>query len=209
MIVETLLNPNLAYLFLVAGFLLVMMAIFSPGTGYFEVGALFALAFAGWQMYVMPVHWWALLLLAVGVIPFWIAVRRSGNRLYLALSILALIIGSTFLFQGEGWRPSVNPALAITVSTLTAGFMWLVTVKTLEAQQIRPSHDLSNLIGQLGLARTPIHYEGAVWVKMEEWSARSETPIPTGSRVRIIDREGFVLVVAPFETETHAEETSG
>jgi membrane-bound ClpP family serine protease len=29
------------------------------------------------------------------------------------------------------------------------------------------------------------------------WSARSEKPIPAGSRVRVVSREGFILLVTP------------
>ncbi|MFQ5615014.1 MAG: NfeD family protein, partial [Anaerolineales bacterium] len=177
------LQPDLAYLFLVGGFVLALMAILSPGTGFFEIGAIFVLLLAGWEVYNLPVNWWALTILVVGVFPFWLAVRRSGNLLYLALSILALVVGSTFLFQGEGWRPAVNPILALVVSTLTAGFMWLLTVKTLEAQTSVPIHDLGALIGAVGVARTDIHTEGAIFVNMEDWSAQSDEHIPAGAEV--------------------------
>ena len=42
------LNPNVAYLFLVAGFSLALMAVLTPGTGLLEIGALFVLLLAGW-----------------------------------------------------------------------------------------------------------------------------------------------------------------
>jgi len=29
----------------------------------------------------------------------------------------------------------------------------------------------------------------------ELWSARSDKPIPAGSRVRVVSREGFVLII--------------
>ena len=40
-----LLNPNIAYLFLVSGVLLTFLALVTPGTGFLEVGAFFAMAF--------------------------------------------------------------------------------------------------------------------------------------------------------------------
>ena len=206
MVFNTLLNPTFAYLLLVAGFWFIIMAMLTPGTGVFEISAFFVLAIAGWQVYNLPINLWALFLLVLGVIPFFIAVRKSGRMLYLGLSVFALVIGSAFLFQGDGWRPAVNPILSLFVSLLTGGFMWLVTVKTLEAQAILPSHDLSTLIGAKGITRTTVHHDGAVLIKKEEWSARSENPIPPASPIKVIAREGFTLHVEPFEqTEPKTE----
>ena len=48
---DFLLDPNVAYLIRMAGLLLVMMAIVTPGTGLFEIGAFFGLALAGYAVY--------------------------------------------------------------------------------------------------------------------------------------------------------------
>jgi membrane-bound ClpP family serine protease len=56
---DYLLSPNIAYLVLVVGIVLSLMAIFTPGTGIFEIGALFALILAGYSVYNLPVNWWA------------------------------------------------------------------------------------------------------------------------------------------------------
>jgi len=193
--IEILLDPNIAYLFLVSGVLMAVMAVLSPGTGLFEIGALFAFAIAGWQVYNLPINWWALIVLLIGVFPFLVAVRRSGNYIYLGLSILALVIGSAFFFRGEGFLPAVNLWLALVVSLFSGLFMWVVTSKTLEAHLARPSHDLGVLVGAYGIARTNILEEGTVFVNMEDWSAQSESPIKEGQRVRVLSREGFVLQV--------------
>ena len=48
---DFLLEPNIAYLILLGGILLSLMAIVTPGTGLFEVGAFFCLALAGYAVY--------------------------------------------------------------------------------------------------------------------------------------------------------------
>jgi membrane-bound ClpP family serine protease len=65
----------------------------------------------------------------------------------------------------------------------------------LQASHALPSHDLSTLIGQIGEAKTRIHSEGSVQVAGELWSARSEKTIPNGCPVKVVGREGFVLLV--------------
>ena len=67
---EFLLNPNIAYLLIVVGFLLTVFAILAPGTGMIEVGAVFIMLFVGYQIYNLPINPWALGLLGLGIVPF-------------------------------------------------------------------------------------------------------------------------------------------
>lgn len=194
---EILLNPNIAYLLLVAGLLLAVLALVAPGTGILEIAALFILVLAGWGVSRLPVNYWALLFLLIGVFAFILALRSKRWVAYLVAAIIALVIGSTFLFRGEGWRPAVNPFLALVVSLLMSGFMWVAVKKSVAASLVQPEHDLRRLIGELGEAKTDIRDEGTVNVAGELWSARSDQAIPNGSTVRIVGREGFILEVEP------------
>ena len=191
---DFLLDPNVAYLFLIGGVLLAMLALATPGTGLFEIGAFFSIALAGYAIYNLSFNWWALFLLLLGVVPFVYALQRPKREPFLVLSILLLIIGSVFMFprtSGQG----VNLAVAALTSILLAGFLWIAARKSVEATSARPSHDLGGLVGQVGEAKTKVHEEGSVQVAGELWSARSEKPIPTGSPVRVVQRDGFILVV--------------
>ena len=192
---EFLLDPNIAYLFLLAGVLLGLMAIITPGTGMLEVGAFFCLALAGYAVYNLSFNLWALIVLILSIIPFVFAIQKPKRERYLALSIVGLVVGSVFLFATDGWQPAVNPMLALISSVLYSGFIWIAVQKTLQAAHERPAHDLSALIGQSGEAKTRIRTEGSVQVAGELWSARSEKSIPSGSTIKVIAREGFVLVV--------------
>jgi membrane-bound ClpP family serine protease len=47
----------------------------------------------------------------------------------------------------------------------------------------------------VGEAKTRIQNDGTVQVAGELWSARSDTPIAAGNMIRVVKREGFILVV--------------
>jgi membrane-bound ClpP family serine protease len=193
---EILLNPNVAYVLLVVGFVMALLAIVTPGTGLLEVGAFFLLALAGYGIYNLGgLNWWALILLVLSVIPFVYAIRKPKREWFLALSILGVIVGSLYLFPSDNWLPVVNPVEAIVMSVLAAGFIWFVTRKVIQSYALRPTHDLGALIGQTGEAKTRVHESGSVQVAGELWSARSEKSVPAGSFVRVVAREGFTLVV--------------
>jgi len=192
---DFLLDPNVAYLILLGSVLLAMLALAAPGTGLFEVGAFFCIALAGYAIYHLSFNWWALVLLALSIVPFVYAIQKPKRELYLALSILLLVVGSVFMFPRQEGQAVVNPVVAIVASGLVAGFLWVAVRKSLEAANVRPSHDLEGLVGQIGEARTKVNEDGSVQVAGELWSARSEKSIPAGSSIRVVGREGFVLIV--------------
>lgn len=193
---EFLLNPNVAYVLTVASAMLALAVIVVPGTGIPEIGLVLCLGLAGYSIYSLGINGWALLVVGLSVIPFVFALRVKTLRLpLLALSILMLIGGSAFLFVDEKGWPAVNPLLAGIVSILCGGFIWIATERVLVAQQAKPSNNPDALVGKVGEARTEISADGSVQVGGELWSARSEKPIALGSPVRVLQRDGFVLIV--------------
>ena len=193
---DFLLNPNVAYLLMTAGLFFTILAMLSPGTGILEILGLIMLILAGYSIYNLPINWWALLVLFVGFVLFFLAIQRPKNFAYLAASIAALVIGSAFLFRSDDWwLPAVNPFLALAVSLFLGSFFWVATRKILEAKSARPTHDLEALIGEVGVAKSDIHDEGSVQVSGELWTASSKEPISEGTQIRVVARDGFVLVV--------------
>lgn len=207
---EWLTNPNIIYLLLVGGLALGVLALAAPGTGVLEAIALLTLGAAGWLIAgsALPLNLWTLAVLLLGAALFVLAVRRPRQIILLALSILALVVGSAYLFAGdEWWMPGVNPWLAAVVSALLGGFFWMAARKAIEAEKARPNHDLAGLIGATGETRSAITNEGTVYADGELWSARSAgpgngSPIPAGAPVRIVGRDGFTLIVEPLATAT-------
>jgi membrane-bound serine protease (ClpP class) len=168
--------------------------------------ALFLWLISGYVIFNLPINYWALGLLLLGVVLFLLSLRKIKNLVYLALSIAAVIVGSIFLFDQAGWQPAVNPILAVVVSVFVAGFTWIVAQKALEADSMLPAHDLEALVGRVGEAKTSIADEGSVQVAGELWSAKSENRIPEGSQVRIVGRDGFSLVVESINNEEDKSE---
>jgi membrane-bound serine protease (ClpP class) len=192
---DFLLDPNVAYLVLLGAVLLAMLSLATPGTGLFEIGAFFCLLLAGYAIYQLSFNWWALILLGLSIVPFVYAIQKPKRELYLALSILLLVFGSVFIFPRTGNQSIVNPFVAIAGSALVAGFLWIAVRKSMEVAGTKPAHSLDNLVGKIGEARTKVEEEGSVQVEGELWSARSEKAIPAGSSIRVLSRDGFVLIV--------------
>ena len=205
MTMDLLLDPNVAFVLLVLGFLISILALFDPGTGIVEIGALFAIVLAGISIYNLPTNTWALVLLILGVIPFLLALRYSRQYIFLILSMVALAIGSIFLFRSPDGGLAIDPLLAILVLVLSTGFMWLIGTKGLEAISRTPTHDLQRLMSMTGIASTEIMNEGTVYLDGEDWSAQSSGRIPEGAKVRVIGRQGLTLVIEQVDEQSSTE----
>lgn len=192
---EFLLDPNIAYFVLVLAILFVLIALALPGTGVPEALALFAMLMAGYAIYHLSVNWWALALLLLSLAPFYFAVRGPRRELWLALSILGFTAGSLFFFPAKSGLISVHPVLAAVTSILFAAAVWITARKIMQIAEARPTLELTALIGECGETRTDVKDTGSVQVASELWSARSEKLIPAGRVVRVVGRDGFVLIV--------------
>jgi membrane-bound serine protease (ClpP class) len=198
------LDPNVGYVLLVGGLVLAILALFAPGSGIIELGALGAIVLAGYILVSLPVNGWAIAVLVVGVLPFVLALRFTHGRrsmLFLGVAIVALIVGSIFAFRNAQGGPAVNPWLAVVISGGSAYFLWFIARKSLEAAQRTPTHNLDHLVGMIGTTHTDIRPEGSVYVDGEEWSAFSQDYIPTGTRVRVLSRKKMVLTVEKVKQE--------
>lgn len=193
-----LLNPNVAFLLLVLAFLLAVLALFAPGTGLLELGALFLFVLAGFGIASLPINWWALVILVLGVIPFLFALRWVKRWWFVVIAMVALVVGSVFLFKAENGVLAVNPWLAALTSVVSVSFLWLIGIRGIEAMR-RPKAEPNDIVGKVGVARTDILMEGSAYIGGEEWSARSAAFIPAGTRIKAVRREGLSLIVEKAE----------
>jgi membrane-bound serine protease (ClpP class) len=202
-----LIEQNVAYLLLMSSAIMGVLALYAPGTGLIELGAIFTLVLAGYGLYNLPVNSWAFIFLLVGIAPFLLPLfwkkplSRTQDIAIVLGSFVALVVGSIFLVRNENGAGMINPFVIILASAFTAGIFWLISHKGLEAMRRRPAHDLNHFGGMTGTATTDIFEVGSVYAAGEQWSARSKIKIPAGSQVRILKRDGFTLEVEILEQE--------
>lgn len=196
---DTPVMANVLYLILVLGLWATALALVTPGTGVLELLALGAIAVSGFGLLTVPFNLWALPLLILGVAAFGLSLWRWDRGVWLVASAVFLSLGSVFLFRLPGQVIAVHPLLGAGVSLLTLGFFWLMIRKSMLAFKAPPNQSLSHVIGQTGEVRTTLKPVGSVYVDGELWSARSEKTIRVGSQVKVVGREGLILIVEQVE----------
>lgn len=193
-------NPNLAYLFVVAAVMLAITTILFPRSNLSKIGIVLCLGGAGFELFNLQANPWALVVTALSPLPFFVATRQAGPRRSLLLITAGmLVLGSTFLFFNKNGTPAINPGLLFFVSIFCALFILVVTERKLNAQGSRRGVDPDSLVGLIGKATTNVDEVGLVQIEGETCSARSEQPIPAGSTIRVLKSEGRVLVVKKVE----------
>jgi membrane-bound serine protease (ClpP class) len=113
-----------------------------------------------------------------------------------------LTIGSYFIFTDQDGTPTVNLNLVMGVSFLSALLAWAAYNRQNQKQNAEGNYDPDSVVGLIGEARTEIDSSGLVFVEGELWRARSKTPIPAGSAVRVIRSGGGLLTVQKAERLT-------
>jgi membrane-bound serine protease (ClpP class) len=187
-------DPNISYVLLVIGFVLSVLALLTPGTGIVEIIGLFSMILAGYGIISNPSNYWALLIL-LPFLPLIYVYRKTKKDYYLIFSIALLNIGSFTIFRSETGGFAVSPLVAIVVVLLNAPILWVIVKKIIEAIDSKSVFDPENIIGVIGEARTNIFDGGTAYVMGEEWSARSEEKIDKGEKIKVLKKDGLMLLV--------------
>jgi len=196
---NVLLDPNVAYFLLIGGLVLGVIAVFTPGTGLIELGALFAISLAVYGLVNLPVNSWAITLVILGFVPFFFTGRKKYRKFLVPLSSILIVGGSLLIFRKEAGLIAINIPLIGGIAMIAVSLLWLFAIKGTEVIMKPASINLDMLIGQEALAVTEIKDEGTIFLKGENWSARSKSWIPSGTLLRVVSRKGLIMFVEPVD----------
>jgi membrane-bound serine protease (ClpP class) len=202
-------EPNIAYLMLSLGTLLLLTELTDPGLSVAGIGAVvtFIVAFLG--LGNLPVNWAGLALLGGSAVLFVIALLTDTEAIVSLAALVPFVLGSLLLFVP--FAP-ISPAMPIVrvspwligITGFTIlGFSFLVLRAILTASRLPPKSGAQRLVGEEGTALTDLTPTGQVHVDRQSWSAVAVgEEIPTGSRIRVVDITGVRLKVVPADGAT-------
>lgn len=204
-----LIDPSVALVVLVLGLLGVYIEFSSPGLvlpgvlgGILALLGLMALS-------VLPIDWTGAMLLALAVVFFVVEAMTPTNGILAAGGAAAMTLGAVILIETDvpelqiGWGPAAAVTLPFAAISV---FLLHLAVRSLRYKQASGG---SAMIGEIGVAKTPVADAGRVFVHGEWWNARSNAPIEEGRKVRVAAVKGLRLEVEPLtEERISAEERS-
>src|SRR6266568_4552088 len=110
---------------------------------------------------------------------------------------IALVLGMAFLINTGPVGLGVNPVVSVVTTLLTLGFFTFFIRKVWAARRQPAFAGPESIVGAVGETREELSPEGLVFVRGALWKASAAAPIPAGSSVRVVGRQGLQLQVAP------------
>ena len=199
-LLQTLINPNVAFVLLTIGVQAILIELSSPGGWVAGFVGVLCLALAAYALGVLPFNWLGLVLIGVAFVLFVLDIKAPTHGALTAAGVGTFVAGALVLFNAPVASPygRVSIPLVVTVAVLTALFFAFVVAKALRAQKPRAVTGKEGLVGRVGVVKTPLDPEGTVLVAGERWRAVAEEgSVEAGERVEIVAVDGFCLTVRP------------
>ena len=198
-LMSALMDPNIAFLLLVLGGLAIFAEFNHPGAVVPGVVGVIAIVLALFALNFLPTRFAALALLLVAFALFALEAKFASHGVLAIGGIVSMIIGALFLVDGPIPQMRVNIVTATAASIPIGLIAVFLTTLVLRARRGKVATGSEGMIGQIGIARTPVGADGKVFVHGELWNAVASNAIAEGARVRVAGINGLHLVVEPAE----------
>ncbi len=202
-IINTIADPNISYLLLMAGILGLYMEFSHPGVVFPGVaGAIcLLLAFASFQL--LPINYTGLILMLLGV------ALLVGEAFFPSFGVLgvggtiSLALGSLLLFDTQNADFGVDRSIVFTAVATIGTFVLAISYLVFHSQKSRPTLGLEGLLGEVGEVRGALSPTGKVFVHGEYWNAQADGEIPVGEKVKVVGYDGMCLKVSRLAQSEH------
>src|SRR6266481_5528474 len=190
-------DPNVAFILLLIGTYGLIFEFLNPGAVAPGLIGSISLLVALYALNLLPINYAgaALVLLGIGLM---VAEAHIGSFGVIGIGgIVAFVIGAIMMFPSgaPGFTLSLSVVGAATVAT--AALFLLVLTMLLRSRRRPVVTGKEGLLGAEGETVAWGGEEGRVRVNGEIWRARAPRPLQPGARIKVINREGLVLVVEP------------
>jgi membrane-bound serine protease (ClpP class) len=198
-LMSSLMDPNIAFLLLVLGGLALFAEFNHPGAVVPGVVGVIAIVLALFALNFLPTRFASLALLLVAFALFALEAKFATHGVLAIGGIVSMVIGALFLVDGPIPQMRVNVITATAVSIPIGAIAVLLTTLVLRARRGKVATGSEGMVGEIGIARTPVGPDGKVFVHGELWNAIASDQIAEGTRVRVARVNGLHLVVEPAE----------
>ena len=187
-------NPNVALILMLIGIYGLLFEFLNPGAVVPGLIGAISLLVALYALHLLPVNYAgaALLLLGVGLM---IAEAHIGAFGVIGVAgVIAFSIGAIMMFPpAPGFQ--LSPAVVAGAVVVSASLFLLVLSMLFRSRERLVVTGKEALLGAEGETLDWRGQDGRVRIKGEIWLARAAKPLPLGTRVKVVDRDGLVLVV--------------
>jgi membrane-bound serine protease (ClpP class) len=188
-------DPNVAFLLMLIGVYGLLFEFLNPGAVAPGLIGAISLFVALYALHLLPIDYAgaALVLLGVGLM---VAEAHIGAFGVIGIGgIVAFVIGAIMMFPSGAPGFQLSPTVIAATVVATASLFLLALSMLLRSRRRLVITGKEALLGAEGEAVAWQGEDRRVRINGEIWRARAATPLQAGSRVRVIGRDGLVLIV--------------
>lgn len=195
-ILDTLSNPNIAYILMMLGLAGFYFELAHPGALFPGILGAICLILAFYSFQTLPVNYAGILLIILGIGFFLAEIKVASYGLLSIGGTISLLFGSLMLFDSTGPYGGLSLTRVILPTVIiTAAFFIVVASLAFRAYLRKPATGSEGLIGMTGVAISRVAPQGKVFVHGEYWNAFSKEVIEAGEAVEVIKLVGLKVEV--------------
>ena len=201
-ILDTISNPNIAYILMMIGLVGLYFELSNPGLILPGVLGGISIILALYAMQTLPINYAGLLLILLGGILFIAELNTPTMGLLSAGGVVSLMLGSLMLMDTDDPAMQISntvlyPTLATSV-LIALGTLYLAT----KSSRLKTISGAEGLVGKTGVVKKELSPEGRIFVHGELWNAVCDEPIAEGEAVVIEKVEGLKVRVRKVTAPT-------
>ena len=143
----------------------------------------------------IPISGTGVLLIALALVLFAAEVKVHSFGLLTAGGIASIILGAMMLVDAPEAEMRVSLGTLLPAAAVVAVGTMLLVRLVIQAQRRQPLTGASAMVGEKGVAETPLEPAGWVIVHGERWRGVAESPVPAGQTITVAAVEGLTLRV--------------
>lgn len=207
-VLDALMNPNFIFVVFCIGMLAIYFEFNHPGAVIPGVVGFLAVLLVLYALHFLPFRSMALVMIISSFVIFALEAKYQTHGVLGVTGIVIMTVGALLLVDGPIPEMRVKLWTALSVSIpLGAITIFLMTI-ALQARRNKILTGEQGLIGEIGVAQSPLIPEGKVFVHGELWNAVAATNVDAGRHVVVRRVENLVLHVdsasEPVAPASHA-----
>jgi membrane-bound serine protease (ClpP class) len=192
-------HPQIVLYLLMLASLGIFFELSNPGAILPGVVGGISLLLSLYVLQVLSINYAGLALILFAFILFIAEIKVMSHGLLAIGGVISLFLGSIMLFNTQEAYMRLSLGVIIPTVLVTSAFFIFAMTMAIRARLRKPTTGMEGLIGEVGIASTPIAPEGKVSIHGEFWNVVSDQNIEEGVKVQVIGVVNLRLKVKKIE----------
>lgn len=188
-------DPTIAYGLLIFGIYGLILEFYNPGMVFPSVIGIVCLLLGAYGLQMLPINYAGLALILVGIGLMVAEVFTPTFGIMGLAGLVSFVIGSVILMDTEAPGYQVPFLVIGAFAAATAGLSMLTIGAAVQARRRRVTTGEEGMIGATAEALEDFTESGPVWVFSERWTARTDSPVRKGDKLKVTAIDGLTLNV--------------